>query len=84
MYFMSLYMDSCKRSCRAEVLTCSATDTSFLIYGRNHQRLRVVRILSYHLDRSCRAVAGTVAAAYSVSIDYAVVEVHYCMSYLDG
>ena len=83
MYFMSLYMDSCERSCRAEVFTCSATDTSLLIYGRNHQRLRVVRILSYHLDRTGRAVAGTVAAADSVGVHYAVVEIDNGMTDLD-
>ena len=83
MYFMSLYMDSCERSCRAEVLTCSATDTSLLIYGRNHQRLRVVRILSYHLDRSGRAVARAVSAAYLVGVHDAVVKVHDSMSDLD-
>ena len=83
MYFVSFYMDCCKRSCRAEVLTCSATDTSFLIYGRNHQRLRVVRILSYHLDSSGRAVTGAVAAAYSVGVHDAVVKIHDSMSDLD-
>ena len=83
MYFMSFNVDCRKRSCRAEVLTCSAADTSLLIYGRNHQRLRVVRILSYHLDRSCRAVAGTVAAAYSVCVHDAVVKIHDSMSDLD-
>ena len=80
---MSLYMDSCERSCRAEVLTCSAADTSLLIYGRNHQRLRVLWILSDHSDGSGRAVACTIAAFHTICVDHAIVKIHDSMSDLD-
>ena len=83
MYFMSFNMDSCKRSGRAEVFACSATDTSFLIYNRNPERVLVFRVLPYQLDSSGRAVTGTVTTAYSICIDYTIVKIDNCMSNLD-
>ena len=83
MYFVSFNMDSCKRSCRAEVFTCSAADASLLIYNRNPERVLVIRVLPYQLYGSGRTVAGTVAAAYSICIDYTIVKIDNCVSYLD-
>ena len=82
MYFVFFYMNSRERSCRAEVLTCTASDTSLLVHYRNSWRSRIVWILSYHADGSDRAVSCTVAAAYAILIDNAVVEANDCMAYL--
>ena len=83
MYFVSFNMYCSKRSCRTEVLTSSATDTSLFVDNRNPERLRIIRILADHLDRSGRAVTCTVAAAYSVGVHDAVVEIYDSMSDLD-
>ena len=80
MNFVSFNMDCCERSCRAEVFTCSAADASFLIDCRDSERLRVVRILSYHADCSGWAVSCTVAAAYFISVYDTVVEAYHSMS----
>ena len=80
MNFVSFNMDCCERSCRAEVFTCSAADTSFLVYCRDSERLRVIRILSYHADCTGRTVSCTVAAAYLISVYDAVVEAYYSVS----
>ena len=83
MYFMTFNMNGSKRPCRAEVLTCSATDAPFFIYCRDSQRIRIIRILADKLDRSDRTVAGTVSTTDIVCVHNAVVKIHYCMSYLD-
>lgn len=82
MYFVSFYVNCGERSCRTQILAGTASDASFLIDSRDHQRLRIIRILPDHPDGSGRAVACTVAAAYSVGIDDTVVKVHYCVTYL--
>ena len=83
MNFMSLNMDSCKRSCGAEVFTCSATDTSFLVHGRDSERFRIIRILSDHSDRSGWAVACAVSATDAIRVHDAVVKADHRMSDLD-
>ena len=80
---MTLYVDCCKRSCRAEVLTCTASDASFLVHYRYSERLVIVRILSYHTDCTGRAMTCAVAAAYFVCVDYTAAEIYYSMSDLD-
>lgn len=84
MNFVSFNMDCCERSCRAEVFTCSAADTSFLVYCRDSERLRVIRILSYHADCTGWTVSCTVSAAYLIRIHYTVVKAYDSMSDLDG
>ena len=37
MNFMTLHMDGSKRSCRAEVLTCAATDASLFVHNRDSE-----------------------------------------------
>ena len=83
MYFVSFYMNRRERSCRAEVLTCTASDTSLFVHNRNPWRPWVVRILPYHADRTGRTVSCTVAAAYIVSVYDAIVKINYGKSYLD-
>ena len=83
MNFMALHMDGGKRSCRAEVLTCTASDASFLVHYRYSEGLVIARILSYHTDCTNRAVTRAVAAADLICIYYAVAEIYHCMSYLD-
>ena len=80
---VSLYIYCAQRTCRAQVLTCSAADASLLIYNRNPERVLVIRVLPYQLYGSGRTVAGTVAAAYSICIDYTIVKIDNCVSYLD-
>ena len=84
MYFVAFDMNCCKRSCRTQILACSASDASFFIYGRNHERLRVFRVFADQSDCSGRTMSCTVAAFYPVSIDDAVCEIHYGMAYLYG
>ena len=83
MYFMSFYMYRCERSCRAEVLTSSASDAVFFVHNRNLERLRVIRILSYHADSSCRTMSCAVSAVDVISIYDTVVKTYHSMSYLD-
>lgn len=84
MYLMAFHMDGCKWPCRAEVLTCSAADASLFVDCRNHERIRIVRILADHPYRTVRAVACAVSAADFVSVHNAEVKVHDGVSYLDG
>lgn len=84
MYFVSFNVNCGERSCRTQILAGTASDASFLIDCRNHQRLRVIRILPDHTDGSGRAVTCTVAAADFISIHDAVIKIHYSVSYLDG
>ena len=84
MYLMTFHMDGCKRPCRAEVLTCSAADASLFVDCRNHERIRIVRILADHPYRPVRTMACTVSAADFVSVHNTEVKIHYGMSYLDG
>lgn len=83
MYLMTFHMDGCKRPCRAEVLTCSAADASLFVDCRNHERIRIVRILADHPYRTARAVASAVSAADLVCVDDAIVEIYHGMTYLD-
>lgn len=80
---MSFHMNGRERPCRTEVFACSASDAPFFIYGRDHERLRVVRILADHPDGSGRTVACAVAAFHSVSVHYAAVEIDYRVADLD-
>ena len=80
MYLMSFDMDGCERSCRAEVFTCTTSDTPFFKDSRDHRRLRVVRVLAYHTYCAIRTVTCAVSAAYTVSVDYAVVKIHHSMA----
>lgn len=84
MYFVSFNVDCGERSCRTQVLAGTAAYAPFLIDCRNHQRLRIIRILPYHPDGSARAVTCAVAAADFVSIHDAVVKIYNCVSDLDG
>ena len=83
MHFVSFYMYCRERSCRAEVLACSASDAQLFVDCRDSERLFVVRILAYHADRSCGAVACAVSAAYAVRVHDAGCQVYDSMSYLD-
>ena len=83
MNFMAFYMDGSKRSCRAEILTCSASDATLFIHGRDSERVLLIRISLDHSDCSGRAVASAVSAAHIVFVYNACVEVHDCMAYLD-
>ena len=83
MNFMAFHMDGGKRSCRAEVLTCTASDASFLVHYRYSERLVIVRILSYHTDCTDRTVTCAVTTAYFVCVDYTAAEIYYSMSDLD-
>ena len=80
MYFVSFNMYCSKRSCRTEVLTSSATDTSLFVDNRNPERLRIVRILLDHTDGSCRTMSCAVSAAYFINVHHAVVKTYDCMS----
>ena len=84
MYLMSLNVDGCERSCRAEIFTCAASDAPLFEYSRDHERVRVIRVLAYHSYRSVRAVACAVAAAYTIGVYHTVVEVDHGVSDLDG
>jgi len=69
---------------RAEMFAGSASDASFLIDGRDAQRVFVVRVFLYESDCSDRAMACTVAAFDLISIDNAELEPDHCMAYLNG
>ena len=84
MYFVSFYMNCSERSCRTQVLAGAASSTSLFVYCWNHQGLRIGRILSDHSDGSHRAMTGTIAAFYAVSVDNAIVKIHDSVSDLDG
>ena len=83
MDFMTLNVDGGKRSCRAEVLACSAADASLLVYNRDSERVLIVRILLHHADRSGRTVACAVTAADLIRVHDTIVKAYYCMSDLD-
>ena len=65
---------------RAEMFAGSASDASFLIDGRDAQRVFVVRVFLYESDCSDRAMACTVAAFDLISIDNAELEPDHCMT----
>ena len=83
MYFVSFNMYCSKRSCRTEVLTSSATDTSLFVDNRNPERLRIIRILLDHTDGTCRTMSGAVSAAYLIDVHNAVVKTYDSVSDLD-
>ena len=82
MYFVSLNVNCGERPCRTQILAGTTSDASFFIDSRNHQRLRVIRILPHHPYRTGRTVTGAVAATYSVGIYHAIVQVDHGVSYL--
>ena len=79
---MAFYVYGRERTGRAEVLAGSAAYATFLIHSGYEEGFFVLRIEFYHPDGPRRASACTVAATYSVSIDYAVVKINHGVAYL--
>ena len=72
MHFVSLYIDSAMRTSRTQIFTGTATDTASLVDSGNVGRFVILRVARYHLDSTCRTVAGTIAAFYTIGQYYAV------------
>ena len=80
MYFVTLYLDGAYRSCWAEILACSAADTSFLVDSRNHKRLCILRILAHQFYCTGRAMTGAIATFHLVSVHDAQTKVNYSVA----
>ena len=82
MYLMTFHINGTERTCRAKVLTCSATDATLIIDNRYFRRIRVIFVRWHHLYRSDRAMAGAVATFHTVGQWHAVFLHPYGMAYL--
>ena len=84
MPFVSFHIDGAERTGRAEVLTSAASDATLGVYNRYFYRFRVGSVRRHHADGVRGAMAGTVAALYSVGQGDAVLLNPYGVTYLDG
>ena len=82
-HFISFHINRAERSGRAEVLAGAAADAFVFVHGR-HLHGSVRTFVVYHLDGSCRAMAGAVAAAHAVGEHYAIVFNPYGMTHMDA
>ena len=82
-YKVSLDMDCCHRSCRAEVFAGSTTYAHLLVDRWDSDGKHVFRVLLDHCNGICRAMSSTVAAVYIICVDYTDVQIDDGMSYLN-
>ena len=82
MYFMSLNIDSREGTSRTDIFTGTTANAGCVIDSGNHGRLLIVLIKWYHLNGSCRTVAGAVAALHLVGNRHTVLLDKDGMTYL--
>ena len=83
MCYIPFHIDRAERAGRAEVLAGTTAD-AFVFVDGGHLYRSVRSFVINHLDGSCGAVAGAVAARYAVSQDHAVVLHPNGMADMDG
>ena len=80
-HFISFHINRAEWSGRAEVLAGAAADAFVFVHGRHLYR-SVWTFVVYHLDGSCRAMAGAVATTDAVGEHYAIVFNPYGMTHM--
>ena len=84
MSLMTLYVYSFDRLCRAVMLTCATTDTSFLVNCRDKEGILIFGIFHNQTDGSYWAVSCTSQTFNVVGIDDAEVRIDDGVTYLYG
>lgn len=84
MGLVSLYVDGTEGTCRAKVLTGSATDATLFVYHRELRGIWHFGCRRHHLYSSRRTVAGTVAALHPVGVHHAILIHEHGMADLHG
>ena len=83
MSYITFHINRAEWSGRAEALAGAAADAFVFVHSRHLYR-SVWTFVVYHLDGSCRAMAGAVAAADAVGEHYAIVFNPYGMTHMDA